>query len=64
MNCIRECDNCKRAITNISDESMVCNVGNKNKLLYNPDGNPKYTENWYWCKGKYQQQIGIEGRQL
>lgn len=60
MDCIVKCDNCKRAI-NIPNGNMICDVGNKNKVLY--DGH-QYTSEYYWCNGKYQQQIGKEGRNL
>lgn len=60
MDCIEKCDNCKRART-LQNEALVCDVGNKNKVLY--DGH-QYTNEYYWCDGKYQQQIGKEGRNL
>ena len=33
MDCIEKCDNCKRART-LQNETLVCDVGNKNKVLY------------------------------
>lgn len=60
MDCIEKCDNCKRART-LQNETLVCDVGNKNKVLY--DGH-QYTSEYYWCDGKYQQQIRKEGRHL
>lgn len=60
MDCIEKCDNCKRART-LQNETLVCDVGKKNKVLY--DGH-QYTSEYYWCDGKYQQQIGKEGRHL
>lgn len=60
MDCIEKCDNCKRA-KELPNGNMICDVGNKNKVLY--DG-WQYTDQYYWCNGKYQQQIGKEGRHL
>lgn len=60
MDCIDKCDNCKRA-QNLPNGTMVCDVGNKNKVLHN---GWQYTDQYYWCDGKYQQQIGREGRSL
>lgn len=57
---ICQCDNCRRACT-LANDTMICDVGNKNKILY--DGH-QTTEKYYWCNGKYQQQIGIEGRSI
>lgn len=48
-----KCYNCKRAV-DMEDGKMICNVGNKNKILY--DG-WQHTDNYYWCNGKYQQEI-------
>ena len=57
MNIINKCYNCKRC-HDLEDGTMICDVGNKNKVLY--DGN-QHTNEYFWCNGKYQQQISIEG---
>lgn len=58
MNAIDKCYNCKRSYRDSNDRKMFCEI--KNKVLY--DGN-QHTEEYYWCNGKYQQQIGKEGIQ-
>lgn len=58
---IDKCYNCGRCHNNLETGIMTCDVGNKNKVLY--DGS-KHTEEYYWCNGKYQQQLGKEGRSL
>ena len=60
MDRIEKCDNCNRA-KELPNGNMVCDVGNKNKILY--DG-WQYTDQYFWCKGKYQQQRGKEGRSI
>ncbi len=57
---VDKCYNCSRH-HDLEDGTTICDVGNKNKILY--DG-LQHTEEYYWCNGKYQQQLGKEGRSL
>ena len=58
MDICDKCYNCERS-KDEDNGKMICEI--KNKVLY--DGN-QHTIDYFWCNGKYQQQIRKEGSKI